>query len=607
MSTNLSIDAKDGLVSISWAGHQDDATWLEVISFWRQFAIDSNLSNEIQIPVGEFFTKRNWFRIYWLDKGRQITQGQGLSQAIEYATQQDRIFEKLSNSGYSDELVPEIEQNSISLKRPLTTSQKTNISSMLKAPNGANFSVPGAGKTSTQLALFAILKQRREISRMLVICPKSSFEAWMEEPEAIFTNPTQTSIFNSGLIPSQTEVLLVNFEKLESTARRKTLLSWASQPGGTLLVIDEAHRVKSGSRGVRWRACVQLASYADRVDLLSGTPMPQSYEDLRNLLSISWRAIPRHKLDDDRLSKFTAGGVFVRTTKSQLGLPGVNIHRVELPMGKYQEEIYGAISRRYFGLLSLKSNDQIQLMQKGRAVMSLIAAATNPALVADKTRDELLRSLGWPPKEVGDGDLMATLRNYLAHEIPPKYEWILRYLSQPETNGRKTLIWSSFVGNIEILNRYLKKFNPAVIHGSVSVEDRARELQRFRLDPECRVLITNPQTLGEGVSLHKTAHEAIFIDRTYNAAQYLQALDRIHRLGIDKNQETNVYLLETRGSIDSRVGLRLGKKITTLSEMLNDAGLVRISLPASDESQDLGELMGFDQNDLNDLLMHLGK
>ena len=146
-----------------------------------------------------------------------------------------------------------------------------------------------------------------------------------------------------------------------------------------------------------------------------------------------------------------------------------------------------------------------------------------------------------------------------------------------------------------------------MIHGSISGEDRKSELERFRYDPSCAVLITNPQTLGEGVSLHKTAHEAIFVDRTYNAAQYLQALDRIHRLGLSPDQETNIYLLETEQSIDVRVGERLSKKISILSEMLNDDGLVRVSLPGSDELQDLQELLGLDQSDLDDLLKHLGE
>ena len=38
---------------------------------------------------------------------------------------------------------------------------------------------------------------------------------------------------------------------------------------------------------------------------------------------------------------------------------------------------------------------------------------------------------------------------------------------------------------------------------------------------------------SEGISLHKVCKRALYLDRTYNAAQYLQSRDRIHRIGSD--------------------------------------------------------------------------
>jgi SNF2 family DNA or RNA helicase len=69
-----------------------------------------------------------------------------------------------------------------------------------------------------------------------------------------------------------------------------------------MVVIDEAHRIKGGGASIRWRACRALANYSKRVDLLTGTPMPQSQEDLKNLLSLSWRGVPREFFSDTRLS-----------------------------------------------------------------------------------------------------------------------------------------------------------------------------------------------------------------------------------------------------------------------------------------------------------------
>ena len=64
------------------------------------------------------------------------------------------------------------------------------------------------------------------------------------------------------------------------------------------------------------------------------------------------------------------------------------------------------------------------------------------------------------------------------------------------------------------------------------VRTRESELGRFRSESDCLVLLANPAALGEGVSLHETCNDAIYLERTFNAGQYLQSLDRIHRLGL---------------------------------------------------------------------------
>ena len=369
--------------------------------------------------------------------------------------------------------------------------------------------------------------------------------------------------------------------------------------------MDEAHRIKGGARGVRWRAILGLSAYAERVDLLSGTPMPQSYDDLKNLFSVSWKTIPRQHLEESRLSNLTPGGLFVRTTKAQLELPEIEVLQHGLEMGNIQREIYGALGKSYVGTMSLDSRDQVTLAKKGRAIMTLLGAATNPALIGTKSREELISDLSWPPRELTQSGLMDALMSYMQHEIPPKYEWVIRFLETQRAKARKTLVWSSFVGNLELMRSFLSPLQPAVIHGSISREDRESELARFRQDPECHVLLTNPQTLGEGISLHMTAHEAVFMDRTYNAAQYLQALDRIHRLGLPKEVKTTIHLLSSNASVDQRVASRLEVKIGALSEMLDDPGLVSVSLPSAEELELPNEILGFDDLDLNELLEHL--
>lgn len=372
-----------------------------------------------------------------------------------------------------------------------------------------------------------------------------------------------------------------------------------------MLVIDEAHRIKGGAKSIRWLRCKEISSHVKRVDLLSGTPMPQSFDDLRNLFAISWPHVPKTKLSDAVFKKMKRGSIFVRTTKNELGLPPLNISSHPVEMGEKQAEIYSALCRSYRGAFSLSPSEESYFGAKGRAVMTLIAAASNPGLLAGITREDAYLGLEWPPKDFLLSDsLLDLVQRYASIEMPPKYKWIREFGEKAHNENRKVLVWSNLIGNILALCRVLEPLNPVVIYGSTSNEDRVSGIKKFRNDPSCSILISNPQTLGEGVSLHKECHDAIFLDRSYNAGQYLQSLDRIHRLGLHKNQKTNIHLLISKFSIDQRIAPRIEYKIDQLAQALNDEGLVKNSLPDENEVYP-DEILGIDQFDLDDLFSHL--
>lgn len=602
----LEIRAKGEKVTFTRTREVGEHDWQKLLDFWRPYAIESESSVSISVPLSEFYAKKYWFTVNWLASGNEVDTDESVSEAFERLRAQESIFRNLAHRGYiypSTGLRKEIE--TLGLKRSLTEAQLTNIASTIESPAGANFSVPGAGKTATTLVLAKLLMQRGQIDRLLVVCPKSAFEAWMREPEEVFSEPLRSEVFESSVIDPNTKILMVNFERAESVAKRRLLKQWLSLGDG-FLVVDEAHRIKRGSSGKRWLACMDLSSVAKRVDVLTGTPMPQSYADLRNLFSISWKSVPKSNFGDSELVSLKTGGLFVRTTKGQLNLPEPNFIPVPITMGKLQEELYSAITRSYQGLFSANQTDLVTLRKKGRAIMTVLAAATNPALIRKESKEELISELRWPPVEISSSpDLIATLNSYMSHEIPSKYQWVSKFVAKAAREGKKVLVWSTFVGNLELLRRTLNPFFPAMIHGSIGLMEREQELSRFRDDPLCSVLLTNPQTLGEGISLHQTAHDAVFVDRTYNAAQYLQALDRIHRLGLPPGAETNFYILQSEGSIDKRVEIRLSAKISALGEMLNDEGLRAMALVDEDGGSDLLSSLGLETEDVADLFRHL--
>lgn len=115
-------------------------------------------------------------------------------------------------------------------------------------------------------------------------------------------------------------------------------------------------------------------------------------------------------------------------------------------------------------------------------------------------------------------------------------------------------------------------------------------------------MVANPAAAAEGISLHRVCHHAIYVDRTFNAAHYLQSIDRIHRLGLPSGTETTVEILTAAGTIDEEVQQSLARKTLTMAAVLDDHHLARLAIDADEAEAIPG---GLDNYDLIAVIKHL--
>lgn len=531
--------------------------------------------------------------------------------------EQDEVDEVLRNDispASAPVLVEELATTRFSPDRPLRDFQLRDLGRMLAISHGANFSVPGAGKTTVALAAYELLRRRGLVERMLVVAPLSAFEAWFEELELCFTEVPKIALFRSRT--TATEIAVINYQRL--AASYPQLARWVSQ-APTQVVLDEAHRMKRGRNGEWGAACLELAPLAVRRDLLTGTPAPQHPSDLVALLDFQWpqqalRILPDQALvaqpPREAMRELSARmrPMFARTQKNELGLdpPILRIETAE--MRPLQYEIYRALRTRARNALAT-SDTAAQLAQMGRIAAYLLQAAVNPGLLAGLFGGVKSAEVQWPSLEVApSSDLATKLQSYGALEVPRKIEKLVALVAKNAGLGRKTLVWSNIVEVLRDLHdRTLAPYNPAIVYGGVpsggeevSWRTREKEIRKFRTDPTCWALVANPAVMSEGVSLHRECHDAVYVDRTFNAGQYLQSIDRIHRLGLPPGTDTRITFLVSVDTIDETVHQRVAAKAQALSEMLSDPLLVEMALP--DE-----ELTGewIDPADLDSLLRHL--
>lgn len=588
------------VVHASRIGDVPPGFWLQLISEWGS---DGDRPGEmITLSVEQLLARTSWLRPTCTRYGVEIQWQPELRELFQDIRAQSRLLdEALAHAADLDAAAVQARLAGARFRRELRPFQIRDLGRLLAVANGANFSVPGAGKTTVAYAVYEAERAAGRVEQMLVVAPLSAFDAWTTGAEECFAAADRPVVVPFGEeVSRDAEVLVVNYHRLYG--RYEPLAEWVRRRP-TLVLLDEAHRMKRGWGGTFGSACLNMAFLAARRDILTGTPAPQSPRDLIALLNYLWpgqtrRVLPSSALTSpppadagERIAE-AIGPLFVRTRKSELGLDPAELQVAQVDLDPLQGKVYAALRDQYAGTLRVSMGDRAELARMGDIVMYLLEAATNPHLLSAGSAASDEPGFRHPPLDIPSGSsLWQLLQEYNQYETPAKFRQLAQMIAANTAQGRKTLVWSNFVRNLLALNRMLAIHQPALIYGGVpsiltdpdARHTREGELTRFRTDDHCRVLLANPAAMSEGVSLHHVCHDAIYLDRTFNAGQYLQSVDRIHRLGLRPGETTRITFLVTNGTIDEIIDQRIREKSERLGEMLDDPDISTMALPSDED------------------------
>lgn len=483
----------------------------------------------------------------------------------------------------------------VGFARELTPQQARNVSLLAALPAGATFSVPGAGKTTEALATFVCRSEPGD--RLLVVAPKNAFAAWDEQIECCLPSLGErfVRLRKGDRIPGQLRddpiLMIIGYQQL---ARVRETVAEHLAGRRVHVFLDESHRIK-GADNISTDAVLGFSHLPVSKLVMSGTPMPQSPSDLLPQFRFLF---PEIRAGEDNVVDLVKP-IYVRTNKTELGLPPVTRLLRRLPMDPLQARLYelmrSEVAREAAQALSQRSRQAFRGL--GRSVTRVLQFVSNPALLAG---------------EIGfaHSDALAAA---LSEGRGPKMRYVIKRARQLAREGKKVLIWSTFVNNVEHLAFALQDIGAVYIHGGVDAGDendddtREGKIRLFSRDPTVMAMIANPAAAGEGISLHEVCHHAIYLDRNFNAAQYLQSEDRIHRLGLPSDQETTIEIVECEGSVDETVRQRLEFKVGEMAAALEDSGLRIAPVPMDpDEEEDELGAGGLDEGDVRALLVSLG-
>lgn len=467
---------------------------------------------------------------------------------------------------------------------------------------GCNFSVPGAGKTSVVYGAYTYLKSLssqspKKIDKIIIIGPLSSFGPWELEYQECFGRKAESKRI-SGVLSNENrkqyfyghtaELILISYASVLSV---KESLQFFLSNNKVMVVLDEAHKIKNTSGGVISSTILGLASLCASRVVLTGTPVPNGYEDLYNLFNFIWpkRNVTKYNIGQLRDMSISRNDVriahlmsnidpyYIRIKKQDLNIPEpIENPPVIVPMKESQQRIYDFIEKRFLDEVNSSNANFHSELVKAKLIR-LQQAASNPSLLLDplnkfleENGDDLLYT---EKAELEDSIIMHDIMNYYSDEIPAKYEKCAEIVKQILQENGKVIIWAIFIRTIELLEKYFKSIDIdcRTLYGSTPIatdgmtpEDINYEITREAIiqqfhNPKSsyKVIIANPFAVAESISLHKVCHNAIYFERSFNCAHFIQSKDRIHRYGLPSDVITNYYYLISNDTIDETINSRL--------------------------------------------------
>lgn len=450
----------------------------------------------------------------------------------------------------------------------------------------------GLGKTVQALALLAhaIEEHRAAVpgepfAPFLVVAPTSVISNWAAEAERFLPGAKVVTITETtaGKTPLAERVAGAHLVLTSYTLLRMDEDAYASYaaglgsgegpgtPGWGALLLDEAQFVKNtGTRA--WS--IARAMPARTKIAMTGTPLENNLMELWALLAIvadglfpSARAFrdlyarpaesgedPAHAAATTARLRRRIRPLMLRRTKELVAaeLPAKNDVRVNLPLAPGHRRIYDT-----------------HLQRERQKVLGLLEDM-------DKNRFTIFQSLTLLRRLALD----AALIDPDAYEgvTSAKREYLVERLPELMAGGHRVLVFSQFTGYLKSIARALSEKGIGHLYLDGSTRNRAEVIEAFRAGA-APVFLISLKAGGFGLNLTEADHVFI-MDPWWNPAAEQQAVDRIHRIG--QEREVHVYRLVAEGTIEEKVMQLKASKAALFDAVVGEGEFASAAVTAED-------------------------
>ena len=416
----------------------------------------------------------------------------------------------------------------------------------------------GLGKTVQTLAWLAWLRGGAAAGKMpaaklpsLVVCPKSVADNWRAEAEHFYPmlkvrvwGASDLKSFPGMLDTADLHVL--NYSQLrvvgEDLVREKF----------HVVILDEGQYIKNPSSQT---ALVARSLRTEHRLILSGTPIENRLLDLWSLMSFAMPGALGSRAEFGRM--YDAKGdpfarqrlsarvrpFLIRRTKAQVArdLPDRMEEDLFCELEGEQKTLYRAeLKRAQAMLLGVKT-----------------AAALNKQRFNFLTSLLRLRQICCHPRLVKPDSKAASA----------KVEALVETLEPLMEEGEKVLVFSQFVGLLDILRDEIKERGWKQWHLAGDTENRGDLVREFQAAEGAGVFLISLKAGGFGLNLTASSYVVLF-DPWWNPAVENQAIDRTHRIG--QARKVIAYRLLIKDSIEEKIRALQKQKSSLANDVLGE-------------------------------------
>ena len=379
----------------------------------------------------------------------------------------------------------------------------------------------GLGKTVQVIAFMLLLREKREKQTHLLVVPTSLIPNWQAELNR-FASSLQVYIHHGPNRAKDTAA----FEEYDVVITTyNTLLSdivFLKKHRFGYVFLDESQNIKNPN-SQRYKAACLLQSY-NRV-VLTGTPFENNTFDIYAQLSFACPgllgsrtyfrntyAMPIDKFKNRRSAQALQekiGPFVLRRTKAEVAkeLPDKTEMVLYCEMGEEQRKVYDTAEQEFRDYIN--ANGEEELIKHPMHVLRGITK---------------LRQICNSPLLTGDAKLFT--------DTSAKIQVLLQQI-QNVARHHKVLVFSQFVGMLDLIKQELVQENISFSYLTGSTRNRGQVVDEFQTNEEIRVFLVSLKAGGTGLNL--TAADYVFIvDPWWNPAVENQAIDRSYRIGQEK-------------------------------------------------------------------------